>query len=340
MEQYVYNRETSGSDWPRWIKRFEIFLTIQEIDHTQDGNSAKCLARLLHSAGEKVFDLYLAEENPTATKYNTFKTKLTTFFTTTNDTMKAFQFNLCKPNQDENITDFITRVKILAKAANIETDNIDKQTLHVIARNYNNYEVQSKCLEDEMTLDKLSKWKVSQEIKESVLNMIKPKLSNDIFAIKSSEKYDNFNRRQPAQDESSSYTFNKHNAFNRRQPAQTESSSNRPPSSSIPQSKRCFFCGLDYPHKNKCPAEGKECNRCHKLNHFGAMCMKSKSKFQPQQQYRDNTNQLRFQDSTNHQSEKSDINRIEIQESDLDQLFETWLKERTATGTNEPTEDH
>ena len=28
------------------------------------------------------------------------------------------------------------------------------------------------------------------------------------------------------------------------------------------------FCGGNYPHQNKCPAQGKSCHKCGKLNHF------------------------------------------------------------------------
>jgi hypothetical protein len=33
--------------------------------------------------------------------------------------------------------------------------------------------------------------------------------------------------------------------------------------------RKCYYCGLDYPHKNNsCPAYGKECSFCHKMNNF------------------------------------------------------------------------
>ena len=39
--------------------------------------------------------------------------------------------------------------------------------------------------------------------------------------------------------------------------------------------KTCYYCGLDWPHINECPAKGKACNYCHKQNHF-ARCCKSR----------------------------------------------------------------
>ncbi|CAC5394862.1 unnamed protein product [Mytilus coruscus] len=34
----------------------------------------------------------------------------------------------------------------------------------------------------------------------------------------------------------------------------------------------CRNCGGDFPHANKCPAFGKSCNSCKKMNHFAAVC--------------------------------------------------------------------
>ena len=40
---------------------------------------------------------------------------------------------------------------------------------------------------------------------------------------------------------------------------------------------RCSFCGGEW-HQNlkQCPAQGKECHRCHSLNHFAKMCRKTR----------------------------------------------------------------
>ena len=44
--------------------------------------------------------------------------------------------------------------------------------------------------------------------------------------------------------------------------------------------KQCFNCGNSYPHPlgTTCPASGKECRRCHKLNHFSKVCFKDATK--------------------------------------------------------------
>ena len=46
--------------------------------------------------------------------------------------------------------------------------------------------------------------------------------------------------------------------------------------------RKCYYCGLDYPHKNNtsCPAYGKECSFCHKMNHFAKVCKSSQNRDQ------------------------------------------------------------
>ena len=41
-------------------------------------------------------------------------------------------------------------------------------------------------------------------------------------------------------------------------------------------SKKCYRCGQSWPHQERCPAIGKKCKKCSKLNHFSSVC-KTKS---------------------------------------------------------------
>ena len=42
--------------------------------------------------------------------------------------------------------------------------------------------------------------------------------------------------------------------------------------------KSCFNCGHTYPHEGICPAKGKTCHSCGKLNHFSKVCRSSRQK--------------------------------------------------------------
>ena len=45
---------------------------------------------------------------------------------------------------------------------------------------------------------------------------------------------------------------------------------------------KCGLCGCNYPHQNRCPAQGKSCHKCGKLNHFSKVC-RSKTSNYPRQ---------------------------------------------------------
>ena len=37
--------------------------------------------------------------------------------------------------------------------------------------------------------------------------------------------------------------------------------------------KKCFRCGLKYPHEKICPAKGQKCRKCDKFDHFESCCI-------------------------------------------------------------------
>ena len=70
--------------------------------------------------------------------------------------------------------------------------------------------------------------------------------------------------------------------------------------------RQCFNCGQDFPHPlgSKCPATGKECHQCGKLNHFRSVCMQISSNRPPNQNHnRNNSNSTpRFNNRNNSNS--------------------------------------
>jgi len=44
--------------------------------------------------------------------------------------------------------------------------------------------------------------------------------------------------------------------------------------STLARSTQCHKCGFTWPHRDSpCPAKGRTCNKCGKLNHFARMCL-------------------------------------------------------------------
>ena len=68
----------------------------------------------------------------------------------------------------------------------------------------------------------------------------------------------------------------------------------RNPAATTPK-KVCFFCGVNWPHVNVCPAKGKTCNHCHKQNHFARCCKSRISAGQRESKFPQKFNERRSQ---------------------------------------------
>jgi hypothetical protein len=123
----------------------------------------------------------------------------------------------------------------LAKLAGIATNDLNKELLSRIAYNTTSSAIREKAMEKDMTTEKLVKWESSRVEQQRC------------------------NNEQTAAGEAINFVKNKRKA-NEGMP--------QPQS----QKKKCGRCGYDYPHQGKCPADGKTCTNCKKLNHFASVC--------------------------------------------------------------------
>ena len=73
-------------------------------------------------------------------------------------------------------------------------------------------------------------------------------------------------------DKQQSHALGRHNNKTR---DDREENPNGPPKIGYRNTKR-GLCGGSYPHRGMCPAQGKKCMSCGKLNHFAKVC-RSKS---------------------------------------------------------------
>ena len=62
----------------------------------------------------------------------------------------------------------------------------------------------------------------------------------------------------------------------KRAPEENLKKHNQQEKSIMPEVFNCRNCGTEHKRK-ECPAYGKKCHRCHKLNHFKAMCRSKKN---------------------------------------------------------------
>ena len=97
MEVFVYNYATVHVDWPRWFRKFEIFLIVQGITRSSNEGKAEALAHMLHSGGDKLFDIFYAHEKTQdeALTFDTFKALLDKQFAQINNMVALVGFRTC-----------------------------------------------------------------------------------------------------------------------------------------------------------------------------------------------------------------------------------------------------
>ena len=244
MDAFVYNPATAHADWPRWYRRFEIFLLVQGTNKTTTEGKVEALNLLLHAGGDKIFDIYYANENiDTPYTFDTLKKDLDAHFSQKNAMVSRVQFRACQQGESESLLDYVGRLRVLANAAGIATDAANDEILSVISTNTRSHDLRMKCLDTGAELDKVIDWSKAIALKDQCASAIEQRMPNN-------------------------YNVNKINS---------------PHSSSLGNRTKCPNCGYGHDRSKECPAKGKTCNKCGKLNHFGQVCRSVNARMPHQQ---------------------------------------------------------
>ena len=234
-----------GTRWKKWITRFEFCLTAAGIT-----NDARMKANLINCAGEQVFDIFESLTitpragvggGPDETEYAATKRTLSEYFNPADNTeYHVFKFRSTKQQENETMDQFSSRLKHLADSCDFT--NKDKEVKSQI--------IQS-CL--------------SKKFRREALQNSTWTLKDLLDRARTLELVD----KHAAEIEEKEHLVEL-NATNKVKQAKY--------SKPKKQQKLCAFCGKDY-HKeglNTCPARGKKCAKCGKMNHFAAACLSTK----------------------------------------------------------------
>ncbi|KAG1665149.1 hypothetical protein GQR58_019471 [Nymphon striatum] len=236
-------------EWRRFLSSFELYLTATEADDKPDRIK---IAKLLTVGGEEIQELfhtmafddvdYLSVENesgPRQLKYVAVVNKLTEHCTPkSNETYERFIFRNRVLMEGESVEIFITDLRKLSKSCNFGdlTNSLIKDQL---VYGINDSKIQQRLLETSnldlnKALEIINAIKVSR-MQSSSLPHFSGTGQTSINSIKSETKI----KAVTPNDEK--------------------------------LRKNCRFCGMT--HKvRQCPAYGKKCDKCQKINHFAKVC--------------------------------------------------------------------
>lgn len=281
MQPFNVNEDEGNCaiDWQNWIRSFELFLDVNEIE-----KSEKRRDWLLHFAGPKVQEIYFnlppdeideveadtsinvnntngeaPHENDNAgdtekqTKqvdcYQEVVNKLEKYFAPkTNETFERHVFRQMRQKPEEKIDRFMVRLRTQAKRCGFN-DQLDQNLRDQLIVGCKSTQLRRKMLSrDNESLDTFI---FTARIMESVAEQEK--------------MFDETGKEKPLTD---SINVNKIDTNNRN--SQWKPRAKGRENSSI----ECSRCGSKGHKSNfeKCPAKGKTCNKCGKVDHFSRKC--------------------------------------------------------------------
>ena len=267
----VYTDEQNvGTRWKKWLGKFENLLCALEIK-----SDPRRKAMLLHYGGD---DLYTITESfselqmgvgHTATvngqlvpdEYTKLKQSLTEHFTPkTNTAYEVLKFRAAKQGPIESLDLFHTRLRTLS--INCDFHNVDSEIVTQMIQGCNSHRLRRRALREGYTLNDFIAAARAQELSESRAAEIE---SNTPYV--------------PARTQAEASA----NSIRHKKPPQ-QKHYNNDNQSKRPAVRQCRFCGGRFPHDGKCPAFGKECRSCGKMNHFSKVC-RSKGTFSKPKQH-------------------------------------------------------
>lgn len=236
--EYGSDSLTLGRRWESWLERFKAWMEISSIE---DGKKKKTFILML---GEETFEIWksLRKENDSDSLDEAY-TKLTEHFVTKRcEFTETCVFRRQTQGEGETMQSFEVRLRALAKYCKFA--DVDKEILIQLVAGSNSEQFKAKCCakEDLKLKDALAIARTLERSAADVNGLTQP------TAAELERKF--------------SLNYASTSAPNRAKPK---------PSSDSPY---CNHCGYEkHGHNKKCPAKGKKCDNCGKMNHYATVCM-------------------------------------------------------------------
>lgn len=247
---------TVGRRWKQWIERFAVFLVAMNVK-----DEARKRAMLLYYVGETVHEIFKTlPDKGDDTDYERAVNCLDKYFKpTTNSEFPVFLFRKAVQNPDETIDQYQTRLRQLAQRCEFEDE--DREIKSQIIQSCRSTKLRRRALKDaSLTLEKLLDIERASEVTEHEVKNMENKESENMTANK-----------LVRQKKKKQFQSQK----------QASSQKQRP---ELSHANKCRRCGGSYPHTDQCPAMGRECRLCHKMNHFAKECRSERNEKQSKSQ--------------------------------------------------------
>ena len=233
-------RDTVPVRFEKYVKRLDNMFTAMNITRASQKK-----AMLLHYVGEEtcdVFETLTVPEPPEGSdEYKTAVKALADHF----EPQKCVDYHVYAFRQEtqksgENITEFYTRLQLLARKCQFADPELEIK--RQIIQGTSSLRLRRKAIEQSLNLENLLKVARAMETADEQTTEMEKQQSNAV----------GYGR-------------------NKATDVQQKENSRGLPKSGL-RNNRCGLCGGNYPHQGTCPAQGKKCLNCGKMNHFSKVC--------------------------------------------------------------------
>jgi hypothetical protein len=242
-------RETAPIRFDRYVRKLDNLFMAMDI-----ADPKRKKAMFLHYTGEQTVDVFETLTVPIVDNTNTALDdvhKCAVHAVRTHlepqRSIDHLVYSFRKQTQEsgENVNEFYTRLVLLARRCDFR--DADLEIKRQIIQGTHSNRLRRKAIENSLSLEKLLKSARAMELAdEHTSDMQKSERTAQANFIRSNKRY--------------SYTHGYGQSSN--------------------SSTTCGLCGGQYPHKGVCPAKGKECKKCNRMNHFAKMCRSSSRSFE------------------------------------------------------------
>lgn len=247
-----------SENWKWWIQRFQTYLTATELNKKEEATQCAQLLTLIGEEGMRIYNTFEFLEQD-KNKIKVLIKKFDEHFSPKkNLSFERHKFFTRRQNIYETIEQYVTELKNLSLSCELGTlrDSVVKD---ILICGIKDDKTREKLLETDVeTLDQAVKICYNTETTKERNKLISNgKGSNEEAAMSSTDG--------KIRAVNASKKF--HNKYNGRQAQQR----NHYGRNVEIENKKCVICNSFHP-KMKCPAYGKKCNKCSKMNHFASVC--------------------------------------------------------------------
>ena len=269
VPKFIYGRNpaTLGQRFLEWLELFDLAMAINgsKDDHKK--------GHLILNMGDELQTVYRSKKKEdNSDTYAEVRKMLedhlkpkTVVFT------EVMVFRRAMRQQDESANEYAVRLRQLSK--NCKFTDIDKEILQQFIVGIGKMEIEKKCcMTENLTLDQAIEFAETIEGLEANLHGLHKPTQREMGGRgvnRVDEEEASVNQLQKPQ-RSDRY---RHNTAN------NHSSSNNSTKPKQQDGPKCDYCGrVKHQSKDQCPAKGKQCSKCQKLNHFAAVCRSDQAK--------------------------------------------------------------